>query len=85
LTIIDLKIITHRNGKVVDRNGREIKHFPEVPALLQRLVAEGFEIAAASRTHEVDGAHQLLQLFGWEQYFSYKEIYPGCKITHFGM
>ena len=70
---------------MVDRSGTEIKHFPEVPELLLKLTSEGYEIAAASRTHEVDGAKQLLKLFDWDKYFSYKEIYPGCKKTHFGM
>ncbi|CAB3364947.1 Hypothetical predicted protein [Cloeon dipterum] len=74
-----------QSGKVVDRHGSEIKHFPEVPVLLEKLTSDGYEIAAASRTHEVEGAKQLLKLFGWDKYFSYKEIYPGCKKTHFNM
>jgi hypothetical protein len=35
------------------------------------------------RTDEIRGAKQLVDLFGWEKYFKYKEIYPGCKKTHF--
>ncbi|GFY62363.1 magnesium-dependent phosphatase 1, partial [Trichonephila inaurata madagascariensis] len=30
-----------------------------------------------------EGAKKLIQLFDWEKYFTYKEIYPGRKTTHF--
>jgi len=68
---------------VVDTRKRDIEHFPEVPAILERLVSEGYKVAVASRTGEIKGAEQLLELFDWNKYFSYKEIYPGCKKTHF--
>ena len=35
------------------------------------------------RTGAVEEAEQLLTLFKWNQYFTYKQIYPGCKVTHF--
>lgn len=41
------------------------------------------EIAVASRTSYPQGAESLLQLFGFDKYIKYKEIYPGCKLTHF--
>ncbi|XP_065332586.1 magnesium-dependent phosphatase 1-like isoform X2 [Cloeon dipterum] len=71
------------NGKVVDQRKREIEHFAEIPAILERLVSEGYKVGVASRTGEIKGAEQLLKLFDWNKYFSYKEIYPGCKKTHF--
>ncbi|XP_059474565.1 magnesium-dependent phosphatase 1-like [Neocloeon triangulifer] len=71
------------NGNIIDQRKREIEHFPEVPKILERLVSEGYQVAVASRTGEIKGAEQLLQLFDWNKYFSYKEIYPGCKKTHF--
>lgn len=72
-----------RNGDVVDTRKRKIEHFPEVPAILERLVSEGYKVGVASRTGEIKGAEQLLELFDWNKYFSFKEIYPGCKKTHF--
>ncbi|KAF4519076.1 hypothetical protein B566_EDAN001668 [Ephemera danica] len=84
LIVFDLGVAGHcRNGSIVDQRGRKIKHFPEVPALLERLQSEGYELAVASRTGEIRGAEQLLELFDWNRFFTYKEIYPGCKKTHF--
>ncbi|CAL1285766.1 unnamed protein product, partial [Larinioides sclopetarius] len=35
------------------------------------------------KTEWPEGAKKLLKLFDWEKYFTYKEIYPGRKTTHF--
>lgn len=35
------------------------------------------------RTEWPEGARQLLKLFEWDKHFTYKEIYPGKKTTHF--
>jgi len=51
--------------------------------VLEYLSKENIPMAIASRTGEIDGANQLLNLFDWNKYFKYKEIYPGCKINHF--
>ncbi|KAK9499444.1 hypothetical protein O3M35_002476 [Rhynocoris fuscipes] len=71
------------NGKVVDSRGATIKFYPEVPQILQKLSDMNITIGVASRTSEIAGAEQLCELFGWNKYFTYKEIYPGCKVAHF--
>lgn len=54
-----------------------------MPVILKELNEKGYEIGVASRTSEIQGAYQLLKLFGWEKYIKYTEIYPGCKVKHF--
>lgn len=68
---------------IVDSHGQIIQHYKEVPDVLKYLHEEGYELGVASRTSEIQGAKQLLNLFNWNKYFKYKEIYPGCKINHF--
>ena len=60
-----------------------MKYYEDVPEILQELKNEGYMLGVASRTSEIDGANKLLKLFNWDQYFDFKEIYPGCKRTHF--
>ncbi|XP_076756101.1 magnesium-dependent phosphatase 1 isoform X1 [Xylocopa sonorina] len=72
-----------KGSDVVDSHGQVIKYYKEVPDVLKHLSEEGYELGIASRTSEIQGAKQLLDLFNWSRYFKYKEIYPGCKVTHF--
>jgi len=72
-----------KNGDIVDSYGSKIKCYPEVPEVLKELKEQGYELGVASRTSEIRGAQQLIELFGWEKYFTYKEIFPGSKVTHF--
>ncbi|XP_069490081.1 magnesium-dependent phosphatase 1 [Ambystoma mexicanum] len=71
------------DGTVVDSSGTCILLYQDVPQILARLKGEGTLIAAASRTGEKVGANQLLDLFHLDHFFCVKEIYPGCKVTHF--
>ncbi|XP_003703091.1 magnesium-dependent phosphatase 1 [Megachile rotundata] len=71
-----------KGNDVVDAHGQIIRYYKEVPDILKRL-SEEYELGVASRTSEIQGANQLLKLFNWDKYFKYKEIYPGCKVSHF--
>uniref|UniRef100_A0A1D5RB17 Magnesium-dependent phosphatase 1 n=1 Tax=Macaca mulatta TaxID=9544 RepID=A0A1D5RB17_MACMU len=71
------------DGTVRDRRGQDVRLYPEVPEVLKRLQSLGVPGAAASRTSEIEGANQLLELFDLIRYFVHREIYPGSKVTHF--
>ncbi|XP_044521148.1 magnesium-dependent phosphatase 1-like [Gracilinanus agilis] len=72
-----------RDGSVRDSNEKIVRLYPEVPNVLEHLHGLGVTMAAASRTSEIRGANQLLEIFDLTRYFAHKEIYPGCKVTHF--
>lgn len=76
-------ILAFCSDKIYDQCNHEVKPFPEVPEVLADLQQQGYELAIASRTSEIEGANQLVKLFDWDKYFKYKEIYPGCKVNHF--
>lgn len=82
-THVDPPFQKRKSGEVVDRHGRLVKPYSEVPRILERLHSEGYIISVASRTSCIHEANSLIELFDWNKYFSYKEIYPGCKLTHF--
>lgn len=71
-----------KGNDVVDAHGQIIRYYKEVPEILKHL-SEEYELGVASRTSEIQGAKQLLNLFNWDKYFKYKEIYPGSKVSHF--
>ncbi|XP_023563477.1 magnesium-dependent phosphatase 1 isoform X2 [Octodon degus] len=82
-THVDPPFHRSSDGSIRDRRGQSVPLYPEVPAVLDRLQGLGVPMAAASRTGEVEGANQLLELFGLVRYFVHREIYPGSKVTHF--
>ncbi|KAH0950276.1 hypothetical protein HN011_010580 [Eciton burchellii] len=70
-------------NKIVDAHGHVVEYYFDVPDILKRLSKEGYELGIASRTSEIRGANQLLELFDWKKFFKYIEIFPGSKVTHF--
>lgn len=71
------------NGKVYDFRGSEVKHYSEVPDVLKQLQNDGYKLGIASRTGATEDGKKLVELFGWEEYFQFSEIYPGGKTEHF--
>ncbi|VEN41594.1 unnamed protein product [Callosobruchus maculatus] len=67
----------------VDSLGSKVQCYPEVPETLKYLHEKGYPFAVASRCTDNKGCRTLLNLFGWDQYFKYLEIYPGRKFKHF--
>ncbi|XP_059954192.1 magnesium-dependent phosphatase 1 [Mesoplodon densirostris] len=82
-THVDPPFHKNSDGTVRDRRGQAVRLYPQVPEVLERLQGLGVPVAAASRTGEVEGANQLLELFDLVRYFVHREIYPGSKVTHF--
>lgn len=75
---------SHRNEpQVRDKGGRIVNPYPEVKDILVELKESGCELGVASRTPEIKGARRLIETLGWDKYIPFKEIYPGCKTTHF--
>ncbi|XP_071174965.1 magnesium-dependent phosphatase 1-like [Mytilus edulis] len=82
-THVDPPFKMNSDGKVYDRSGTHVKYFEDVPKILQDLHQQGFQLGIASRTSSIEEAKELVKLFKWEKYFSFSEIYPGCKLNHF--
>ncbi|XP_054304979.1 magnesium-dependent phosphatase 1 isoform X2 [Pongo pygmaeus] len=62
-THVDPPFHKSSDGTVRDRRGQDVRLYPEVPEVLKRLQSLGVPGAAASRTSEIEGANQLLELF----------------------
>ena len=75
--------IDKKSNQILDKRKYKVKLYPESKDLIIFLKANGFLIAAASRTETPEVAEKLLNLFEINQYFDFKQIYPGCKIKHF--
>lgn len=71
------------DGRVLAACRTEVRLYPEVPELLERLATEGHRMALASRTSAPSVARRLLDLFGIAGHFPHQEIYPGDKSAHF--
>ncbi|XP_036054351.1 magnesium-dependent phosphatase 1 isoform X2 [Onychomys torridus] len=82
-THVDPPFHKSSDGTVRDRRGQNVRLYPEVPEVLERLQSLGVPVAAASRTGEIEGANQLLELFDLVKHFVHREIYPGSKVAHF--
>uniref|UniRef100_T1J551 Magnesium-dependent phosphatase 1 n=1 Tax=Strigamia maritima TaxID=126957 RepID=T1J551_STRMM len=71
------------NKAVYDAANNLVEYYPEVPNILNLLQSKNIQMAVASRTSCIREANELIVLFGWSKYFTFKEIYPGSKVEHF--
>ncbi|KXJ18510.1 magnesium-dependent phosphatase 1 isoform X1 [Exaiptasia diaphana] len=78
-THVKLPIKKTKDGTVVDTFGYEIN----LISILKWLERKDVKLAVASRTTEPAVAYELIKIFEIEDFFHYKEIYPGCKVKHF--
>ncbi|KAI6658490.1 Magnesium-dependent phosphatase 1-like [Oopsacas minuta] len=83
-TLYDLNYKSDGKGGIIgSRSSDKKKLYKDTRELLEILSKAKIPIAAASRTDDPPMAKNLLKLFDIDKYFSYKEIYPGCKVDHF--
>ncbi|KAK3086106.1 hypothetical protein FSP39_013654 [Pinctada imbricata] len=78
-----VRIYQKVTGDVVDARGSCLVSFSDVPGILKSLNKQGIKVGIASRTSAEEEAKELIRLFDWDQYFQYRQIYPGNKTTHF--
>lgn len=71
------------SGQVFASCRNEVRLYPEVREMLERLTAEGHLLGLASRTSAPAIARELLELFGIGHHFAHQHIYPGDKSAHF--
>ena len=70
-------------GKVIDRNGRHIRLYEDVLAILDECERIGSQLALASRTEQPTWARELIKLLEVRDRFQFAEIYPSSKLRHF--
>jgi magnesium-dependent phosphatase 1 len=72
------------NNNIADSQGLQLRLYNGTIQVLDALKNRNIKMALASRTGAPDWAGQLLNLFGIDDYFTYKEIYPNSKVVHIG-
>ena len=77
-----------KNNIVYDHNNKKVIHFDEVPKVLASLkecfnqskTKHYLAIASKATTHNL--AVELIQMYGWLDYFNSIQVYSGIKIKH---
>lgn len=71
--------VTNFRGLVIDGGGKEIKLYPQVPALFEELHKRGHTLGIISQSPNVKLVETLLDYLGLGKYLTFKEICPGPK------
>lgn len=70
-------------SELVDRNGRVVRLYQDVLAILDQCDEAGSTMALASRTEQPGWARELVDRLGISDRFRLAEIYPSSKLKHF--
>lgn len=70
-------------NRILDRDGRVMRLYEEVPAILDEVEEAGISMALASRSEQPGWARDLLDLMGIRSRFDHEQIFPGSKVAHF--
>lgn len=62
---------------MVDVNGKQVKCFKEAPEVLKYIHDHQIMIGAFSKSYDINGAKQLIDLFGWGKYFVNIHLFKG--------
>lgn len=68
------------SGEIYDTKGNEVPYNEDIPEIFQKLQNNGIKIAAITRRGDIKGTEKLIELFGWDTFFTYKEIYATEEI-----
>jgi len=82
------KLRNLERAKIQPIAGKDVTLFPAVKSIIESVRSSpelwaNTKFAIASRTKSVEWAQDLLRQFELEDFFSYVEIFPGDKKTHF--
>jgi magnesium-dependent phosphatase 1 len=72
-----------RQQRIEDRNGRRIRLYDDVLAILDHCDAQRLPMALASRTEQPAWARELIEHLEITRRFRHAEIYPASKQRHF--
>lgn len=68
---------------MLDRTGRHVRLYEDVPRILDDCDGQSIRYAVASRTEQPTWAREILELLQITHRFVLAEIYPASKLKHF--
>lgn len=71
------------SGEVIDKNGKTISYYKDVPKIFEELKSKNISIIGISRNTEQKILLKLLKALEWKQKMALVQIYSGEIINHF--
>ena len=64
----------HRDGKIIDKEGKLIRCYNDVPKVFSYLKERSIRIALTSLTADIQEAYDLIEIFAWNEYVAFIEM-----------